>query len=278
MNRRVVKRDLLNLGMGLGVVPSHQDFVKFIVLGRGRSGSNFLSTSLAAHQNVVTFGEVFNNRAQAKGTIHFAYPGYRNAQPKLVDQRDNRPVEFVDRTLFGQQPKSIYAVGFKLFYYHAQTPQWRGVWPHLKNQGVRAVHIRRTNLLASLVSEQIAESTKVWQTNKDVSVGTQTQPSVRIAPAVCAEYFTTVRRLHEEFSEFFDSTLDIVYEDLVEDYQGQLQRVQEFLSLPVQTLASPLKKQAKRPLPAMLENFDELAAHFQNTAWQRYFDDAARDS
>jgi len=44
---KVVKRDLLNLGMNLGVVPNHRDFLKFVVLGRGRSGSNLLATARA---------------------------------------------------------------------------------------------------------------------------------------------------------------------------------------------------------------------------------------
>jgi len=72
--------------------------------------------------------------------------------------------------------------------------------------------------------------------------------SLRLELEDCMEYFTAVTAMHAEHKDHFDKSLDIIYEDLVSDYQGELRRVQEFLELPVRALESPFKKQARRPL------------------------------
>ncbi|MEM7218517.1 MAG: sulfotransferase [Pseudomonadota bacterium] len=265
-----IRKHLRDIGMATGLLGRQQDFAKFVVLGRGRSGSNFLATSLSNHPNAIAFGEVFNNLARDKGNIHFRQPGYEGSDPALVHQRETQPLAFIDDTLFAPQPRQIQAVGFKLFYYHAQDADWAPIWPHLQALGVRAIHIRRNNLLESLASEQIAQETKTWSTKTGASDG---RPAViELSIEDCAHYFSTIIEHQTRYATFFDDTFEVNYEDMLTDYEGVMTGVQAFLGLPVQTLSSPLKKQAKRAVSETIGNFAELQAHFAATEYARFFD------
>lgn len=265
-----LKKRLTDIGLASGLVAGHTDYNRFIVLGRGRSGSNFLATSLETHPNIVAFGEVFNNLAREKGTVHFRYEGYDGQDPAMVKLRDEQPVEFIDTALYSTMPKNIQAVGFKLFYYHAKDSDWQAIWPHLQQLGVRAIHIQRRNLLESLVSEEIAQTTKAWS-----SKGTPKVPSpkqIELPVETCRTYFEAIDKLRSSHADMFESTLDLYYEDLVQDYAGELERVQDFLGVPQHNVTSPLRKQAKRPVAEVVSNFAELEKEFTGTPWAWFFE------
>lgn len=271
-----VKKRLLDLGIASGALSSHQNFRKFIVLGRGRSGSNFLATSLETHPNIVSFGEVFNNLARAKGSVHFRYKGYNGQNRKQVQLRNEEPIRFIDESLFAPQPKAIQAVGFKLFYYHAKEPDWQPIWGHLQELGVCAIHIQRKNLLESLVSEEIAQATKTWSNrggNRNSNSQKQAAPAqIDLSVDTCRTYFESIEKQREQYSNFFEQTLDLHYEDLLNNYEGELQRVQEFLGVPHHAVTSPLRKQAKRSIQESIGNFAELEREFAGTPWAWYFE------
>jgi hypothetical protein len=122
------------------------------------------------------------------------------------------------------------------------------------------------------VSEQIAQRTNVWSTNTTKTAADDHPSTIAIDAATCLEYFETVNRLQTSHRDFFSQTLDVVYEDLLKNYEGEMDRVQRFLGVPVRTLRSPLKKQSKSPLNVTLSNFSELETKFRNTPWSRYFE------
>lgn len=266
-----IRKNLTDLGMATGVLPSQQDYCKFIVLGRGRSGSNFLATSLETHPNIVSFGEVFNNLARSKGTVHFRYAGYNGSSQKQVQLRDKQPLKFIDESLFSPMPKAIQAVGFKLFYYHAQEPDWHPVWAHLRAAGVRAIHIQRQNLLESLVSEEIAQTTKTWSNRGHQKRAEDAPKQIELPIDTCRTYFESIQKQRDKHANFFADTLDLHYEDLRNDYTGELRRVQEFLGVPYHDVTSPLIKQSKRPVHETVSNFSELEREFSGTPWAWYF-------
>ena len=266
-----MRKLLFDTAVAANLVEGRDDYVKFVILGRGRTGSNFLRTSLASHDDVVVFGELFNNAARQRGEISWGgYPGYKSNGAKLVSLRDQNPLEFLDHAVFGRMPKHVGAVGFKLFYYHAKQDDWRGVWPHLKDIGVRAIHLKRRNLLATHVSGMMAERTGQWM--RESSYGEFPAEPVVLNCDGCLRFFARTKAMQTECARYFDRTLDLYYEDLVADYEAQTYIVQDFLGVPRQALSSPLKKQSKRPLRESIANFDQLKKEFAGTEWSNFFE------
>jgi len=125
-----ISADLQRMGRSKGLLPAHKDYKRFLILGKGRSGSNFLATSLASHPSVMAFGELFSDGGKRRDSIHWRCPGYYSTD-EAVAQRRNKPIEFIDQTVFGEVSTKISAVGFKLFYHQARDDDWQGVWDHL---------------------------------------------------------------------------------------------------------------------------------------------------
>lgn len=58
----LVKRSTFSLkrmALDRGLLGGRSDYFRFIILGRGRSGSNFLRGLLNSHRQIITFGELF---------------------------------------------------------------------------------------------------------------------------------------------------------------------------------------------------------------------------
>jgi len=274
LRRPRIQNRLEKMGMATGVVPSHRSYKKFVILGRGRSGSNLLATSLSSHSNVVNFGELFNNNARKAGPIHFQYPGYKGNDKKLIAQRDNQPLKFLDENVFGSYPKRIQAVGFKLFYYHAQEPEWRPIWDYLQDQQVHALHIQRRNSLQALVSQRLAEITRTWSESDKGNRSSTGAYNIQLTLSVfdCEHHFSEIEKQRHKFGSYFGSTLEIAYEDIVENYDLAFERVQEFLGLKVEKLKSPLRKQEKREMADVISNFEELKVAFSDSQWAHFFE------
>ena len=58
--------------------------------------------------------------------------------------------------------------------------------------------------------------------------------------------------------------------DLTHDFDNTMNRVQEFLHLPSETLPQRLRKQAKRPVEDRLANYDELTETLRGTTYEQY--------
>jgi LPS sulfotransferase NodH len=266
-----LRKQAFELAAALGLA-GQRDYRRFIILGRGRSGSNFLATSLASHPAIVTFGELFNNLSYPDGGINWSYPGYANADQAASRLRLAEPLRFIDEKVFAPMPSAVRAVGFKLFYFHAREPEWAPVWEHLRETKVAAVHLRRRNLLASLVSAEVAKRTKQWSTLTAGPRPTKVAP-IDLDPGECRTYFEKTEAHRRNFSGLFPDRIDLDYEDLVADYEGTTNRVQDFLGVPRAKLSSELRKQASTPLDRRIANYEMLAQHFRGSPWEALFED-----
>jgi LPS sulfotransferase NodH len=91
-----------------------KEYTRFIILSRSRTGSNFLRGLLNAHSKVIAYSEMFKNNQ----VIEWGFPGYNDTKATLaLFQKDS--VEFLEKKVFTKYPRKTAAVGFKLFYYHA---------------------------------------------------------------------------------------------------------------------------------------------------------------
>ena len=262
---------LHNLALRAGLRQGHTDYVRFIVLGRSRVGSNLLRGLLNSHSQVRLFGEVF----QTRETIAWALPGYGESAATL-DLYQTDPARFLETELFHPVPPQITAVGFKLFYYHAQEDGQRGLWPYLQQQtDIRIIHIKRRNILKTHLSRERAAQTEVWY---NLSGAKESQQPIHLDYEGCLQAFEQTRQWEKEYDAFFQShdIIEIIYEELARNREEQMARVLAFLNLPSEPLTPQTHKQAQRPLSEAIANYKELKHQFRGSQWEAFFQEDGR--
>lgn len=267
--RKPLKTTLKELAYNFGILPSHTDYVRFIILGRSRVGSNFLRSLLNSHNQVRIFGEIFRN----SDAIDWDMAGFQTT-PAQLKLYQNDPVEFYEKQVFCRQPKSIAAVGFKIFYYHApENSQFAGIWSHMQNQeSLRVIHLKRRNILQTHLSRKRAVITDSW-VNTD-GKKEKSQPIMLDYDELLADFEQT-RRWEDEFDTRFarHPLFNLSYEDLSADPSSVVNKLQAFLSLESQPLTAKTHKQSSMHLSAEIINFTELKKRFSGSPWEGFFED-----
>lgn len=226
---------------------------RFIILSRARTGSNLLLSFLNSHPNVRAEGEIFEK-----------------LQGKSYQHRLN--------ACFTRQPYFVKAKGFKIFYYHPQDDHSCGIWEELvRKDDLCVIHLKRNNILKTLLSLKIAKMTDQWT---EKGGGSRSRSSERAAAASftreeLAAGFEQTRDWESKGDEMFRShpLISVQYDDLAENPVETFRSVSEFLGVPVIAPKTSLKKQSKGGLREAISNYDELKTHFANTQWSSFFED-----
>ncbi|MDP9178577.1 MAG: sulfotransferase [Gemmatimonadota bacterium] len=274
MIRRGLTRDVLRgvqAAFRLGHLPGHRDYTRFIILGRPRTGSNFLASALRSHGGIICFGELFNYLRP--DTIIWDYPGFE-VTPEMLALRERDPIEFIDSRVFARVPRHVKAVGFKLFYDQAQEERWRGVWDRLKAQtDCKVIHLRRRNIVRAHLSEKIAVKTERWSILRDDDA--HRDVAVELTFSECLQTLEDEREDSERYQLFFadHGVLEVFYEDLVSNTDAETDRIQRFLGVPRRQLRAKTRKQARQPLTTMISNYDELKRLCEGTALAEFLDE-----
>lgn len=255
-----------NLIRNWGLMNGHTNYQKFIILGRSRSGSNFLRGLMNSHSQIHVFGEIFQNKDQ----IGWAMDGYPQDLRILQEFRDHA-VDFLEQRVFHKFPRRIQAVGFKLFYYHARDESWSPVWDYLKAQErLKIIHIKRRNILKTHLSRQRAVLTDQWFN----LTGVKEKPRpVTLKYEECLQDFVQTRQWEIETARHFDGhpVLDVYYEELAADSDRVMGEVQSFLGVRPEALNPETYKQSDQPLTEAIENYAELKERFQGSPWAEFF-------
>ena len=257
-----------NIALDVGLLDGHQDYARFIILGRSRSGSNFLRGLLNAHSRIIVLGELFQNQA----SIGWAYPGYMQNR-QLLSLFRKEPVRFLESKVFKRFPKPIKAVGFKIFYYHAQNNDWIPVWDYLIRQnGLKVIHIKRNNILRTHLSRKLAALTDTWI---DTTGGKDNHQGITLEYEECLRDFVQTREWEQAHDRNFSDheILQITYEDLAHDYAREMARLQDFLGVTPEEVKPQTFKQSSRLLSQSIVNYDELKERFSGTSWESFFDE-----
>lgn len=263
----------VDIALKAGLIEGHRHYQKFIILGMGRTGSNMLASSLRSHSQVVVFGEIFNNNHKL---ILWEYPGYARYRTleSALSLRESDPKSFLNTLVFQRFPKNIPAVGFKLFYYHAQDENWKCIWPYLKAMtNLKIIHIKRNNILKTFRSLRIAFITGKWSKR---SGGESIVPGpIELEYERCLEAFEKTRKAEDKYDRFFEKhqKVTVIYEDLVKDYSKHTKHIQEFLGVKHKALHPSTKKQNIQPLSKAISNYRELKEQFQDSPWAEFFEE-----
>lgn len=185
----------------------------------------------------------------------------------------NNPAQFLDQHVFKRFSKSISAVGFKLFYYHAQDDSRKTLWPFLKNQtDLGIIHLKRNNALKVLLSEKRAFETDRWTNTTGIE---EENFSTALEFEECRRVFLRNEEEKKHFDRYFEGhrKLDVIYEDFVADWTREMERIQDFLGVPHETVRPSTYKQSNQRLSEIIANYFELKERFRSTPWQGFFED-----
>ena len=224
-------------------------FVPFIVLTRSRTGSNMLISMLDSHPNIRAEGELL-----------------RDLNPKFHGVALN--------LVFSRQPSYIGASGFKIFYGHARQDSGTRVWDQLERmEHLSVVHLKRRNILRTVVSERIALDQGIWLARSSQNLP-KPRKRIRLSIEEAERAFSLTKLRETEGDRRFGdlALLDVYYEDLVCEAQAIFRKVTEFLNVPFVEPITRLRKQNPEPLTDLLVNYDELQSAFSGTEWQHFFD------
>lgn len=117
---------------------------KFLILSRSRTGSNLLRSLLSSHPDVICLGEIFGSVGN-----------------EVKNDIIKSPIKYLKRIAFGYHKKNIKSVGFKIFYYHPEFKCSTNIWNYLENQNnIKIIHLKRKNILRTILSRKIAGKTQ----------------------------------------------------------------------------------------------------------------------
>lgn len=260
---RLIKRTLVQpLAAALMKPPA-----RFVIMSRGRTGSNLLSSLLRSHPAVRVHGEVV-------GEFVLRDPDQK-AEILAVGPREYVK-RCLDRALFES------TIGVKFLYYQLErdyeetwgVPGLTGVGEFLRSEpDIKVIHLKRLNRLETLTSIRVAAVTKEYQTRNRSSSANHVR--ISLAPGDCEEEFNRIGRWERNYDEFFKDheTFDACYETLVAKWQEEFDRILDFLGVRRRILRTSMQKQRSKHLSETIENYEELKANFSGTEWSAFFED-----
>lgn len=260
-----------HLLMDKGLLGGHSEYMRFIIVGRSRTGSNLLRSLLNAHSQVESYGEVF--RSPAREAMDWDHTGVLRQSDRMHRLLLEDPVSFIGTRIYRRYPAGIAAVGFKIFYYHAREGNWSAVWPYLEQQSaLRVIHMKRRNMLSTHLSRQRAELTDVWVNTS----GQVEQPlAIHLDYEQCLADFQRTRAWEEACDAQFagHAKCELFYEDLAQDNDREMRRVQTFLDVDYQPVTPTIYKQTQQTLAQAIANYDQLKDRFAGSPWAAFFEE-----
>ena len=247
-----------------------RDYARFVIVGRYRSGSNMVRGSLMAHSRIVAFGDVFRTPRQPS----FGLPFYRSTESSR-QIFGNDPVAFLETRVFARMPRRVEAVGLKLLYASRRNDLWTQVRDALaRSPGVRAIHVKRENVLRSYLSNVQRLRHGRW---KDISGDEERLQPVQLTYEECIDAFVKTREWEEEHDALFpnDRRVDVYYERLCADYVAETTRITDFLGVRSEPIRPLTHKQGHARLRDAIANYDVLRERFQGSPWERFFEENA---
>ena len=222
---------------------------KFIVLTRSRTGSNFLISLLNSHKEIKANGE-------------------------LVARKKQRSFEELIEEGLSSGDESVKASGFKIFYYHPIEAEGSAVWEKLvKMTELKVIHLKRRNILRTLVSHKLANLNNVWRQTADDRMPEAAIKRVRFNVEELERGFKNTKEWEAKGDLKFEghNMLVVYYEDLISDPAGTCGGIFDFLGVRAWDPHSSLVRQNPERLNDLIVNFDELKGKFSGTRWAYLF-------
>ena len=183
--------------------------------------------------------------------------------------------EDIARSFYGQDAGEP-IVGYKVFGPHVTQQQLTTL---IELEGTRVMILRRRNHLRRHVSEQIALRTRQWRADTLKGPVEQIPLDRRAISVDTTELQRRMQVSRENFEEFERLSagrprIELWYEDLIDDLDGELRRVAAFLGAgePAHEHPPSLHRQNPEPLRALIINFDEVDAFLRDLGLERFLE------
>lgn len=227
---------------------------KFVIFGKGRSGSTLLVSLLNSNPDVFCDGEILNRKMQ-------------------------NPIKHL-RRMARRQSHPIY--GFKLLSYqvmftHTNIKDKHGFMSRLHDEGFQIIYLRRDNILRYALSILYARFRMQWHHEK--GSGDIKREKMRVN-------LTELDRLMEDSirDEKFERDVlsglrheEVIYERDLEDntrHAETVKRLCSFLDIKYTEPETNLVKITTQELDGFIENADELRTHLRGTKFEKYLEPA----
>ena len=275
------------------------NYIPFVVIAGGRTGSTMLVRALNSSAHIRCFGEVFN---AAVDFVPFGVEGFDDFRASERALRDRNSAAFLAARVFGDAPSAVRASGFKLLY--GQERRVEGLMQALLEiDGLHMLHLRRRNYLRTAVSLKIAETTGVWvQGEQNVvamsnalraarhplraasalakrfrvrgSSGPAARAPVTLTRKECTDVFDFIETQEVFYENAFEAhpRWTLYYEDIMERPEREYRQVLMFLGLDPEDLSITTRKQNPEPLRELVANYDELRQAFAGSRYAAFFD------
>lgn len=223
----------------------------FILLGQMRTGSNLLRVALESSPQIRMENEIFN-------------PGFRRAGATFETILDE---------WLGAHPRTVRAVGCKIFYEHLDDAEWLRL---LSRPDLRVIHLTRRNRLRMFLSRVIAEASNSWIENRSSERLALERRRVALEiPRLVAFLELSAKREEDARSRCAGrSVLELAYEDLRDDLESVMPEVLRFLGARSwDPRGVRLRRQNPEPMRALILNYAQVARALETSRWKRFLVD-----
>ncbi len=246
---------------------------RFIIASAARTGSTMLVHLIRSHPDTISNSEVMALDEELGGfdrlvRDHVAELGRPKA---LTKWRKKSPVDFMNQVAL--YPADAQAVGFKIKSEELVQPKYGPLLQALTDdRSLKIIHLNRTNLLERYVSWLMVNQV----TGVTLAVSEDERPEyqqVLVDPIDAERDFEQAERRRAQMDEWFagHDVLQVAYEDLVSRPAVESDRICDFLGLEPRLLTTRTIKLSP-PVEALIQNYDELRAHFSGHRFEYLFD------
>jgi LPS sulfotransferase NodH len=224
--KTLFKINTKRLAMANPLVPKDLSYSKFIILSMPRTGSTLLHTFLNYHSHVHSLGELSN---EAIGPIRW-HP----------------------------YPKSIEAVGLKVFYDSPKTKSVRDLFSQLEiPDDAKIIWLRRRNRLRQWLSLKISEQTGSWST-------VRSEPQIHSLELTPEEFLSFLKKAEDLDHQVLGQVsgkehVSLFYEDVVNNTQFEMEKIWKLLGVTSVRPVSLLKQQHPQSVKELLANHRDFS-------------------
>ena len=175
---------------------------------------------------------------------------------------------------FGQADSGIKVKGFKIFYYHPLDCEAPQLWETLaETDELRIIHLKRKNILRTLLSRKIAGIEEVWGVKYECTQ----KPNRKVPVILTAKELEEGVKETQEWEAAGDALfskhpmIQICYEDLVSNRETVFRSLTDFLGVDYVVPSTDFQQQNPENLDTLLQNLDELRDALPGKPWQDFF-------
>lgn len=126
---------------------------------------------------------------------------------------------------------------------------------------LKFIHLRRRDIFARYISEVIAARSNTWHVHLESDRKLLDLTPMRLDPERVANALNIEDHHQKLVNRHFTDHLEIFYEDLVENWPTEIEKVQLFLGLEPMELKMQVKKSIEVDSRSLVLNLQELASH-----------------